>query len=259
MAWLGRFGLGLTLATGMPGTATAQSAKIIGGTPTSDWPAVGLLATTNSLVCTGTLVGIKWVLAAAHCFDGPSSQMPSRFLTGPGIGNLVLYRIRQVTRHPDYDEQSGAFDIAVVELRDDTSESPFAVRTVPLDASIVGSPAVIAGYGQDEKGVVGFKRTADVSIATLETQQVGINGLPQGCFGDSGGPIFETSGSRPEILGVLKSSTDPNCLDGGTYQRVDSVLSFLLDFEGICLSGDECPSGPLFSDSFELVSPKQPN
>ncbi len=243
----------LLLLAALCSTVSAKaSERIIGGTLSSSWRAVGMITTANEIICTATLIGPSIVLSAAHCFEGPSSQWPTRFITGPGIGNLNgFYRISRVDRHPDYNPAIGTHDIAVVSLTKRVGEHPMAVRVIPLDAEIVGSQATIVGYGRDENGLSGFKREAETTVTTLFAQLLSTQGPPQGCFGDSGGPIIETSDGPPLVFGVLSFSLDEQCQSGSAYQRVDTVVNYLLEFEGICFEGEACESDLLFRGNFD--------
>ncbi len=249
----------LLLMSNAPCSIAGDQIQIVGGSPTSQWPGIGALVTTQGdLVCTGVLVGPESVLSASHCMD-QSDSLPAFFLIGPDADQpQQAYAVAQIHRHPGYNDITLANDVALVRLAQTATQAPLALRTTPLTDAVVGSNVQIVGYGLDGAGVSGIKRHATTQIEYLDATAlgVGLSGPPQACAGDSGGPLFVTTSPIPLIYGVSSYVIDPNCQTGAFYQRVDtaSVSSFLAGFDRLCFEGDACTfilQNLVFRDGFD--------
>jgi V8-like Glu-specific endopeptidase len=139
-------------------------------TKNSTYPAIGYVysASDSSVAGTGTLIGSKYVLTAAHVvasrLSSPSSVQFVTFADGDANHNHVqkLYTVKSITIHPTYQRyladpfqqriwgqkewlRPGVFDLAILELQTSVS----GVTPMPLSQVEPGNQAAVkmAGYG----------------------------------------------------------------------------------------------------------------
>ncbi|ANB17432.1 S1 family peptidase [Dokdonella koreensis] len=243
--------LAVLLALSGPAAGADEAPTIVGGELSARWPGIGALMHGPLFGCTAFLVGPDLVITAAHCIGSDTVAPPDVFFTGPDRDHVLnSYPIATITPHPAYDPATAAFDLAVIRLAEPAVEAVIEVRTTPLTNADIGLPVWMAGYGRDENAQSERKRIGATTIAELIPDNVVVDGLPQGCFGDSGSPLFTAGGgAQPVALGVASFISHENCRGSTYYQRIDRALPFLLGFEGLCVEGSLC-SDALFADDF---------
>lgn len=209
------------------GAAVVQGrAGIIGGTNTSGDPAVVSLARNVygswSHSCTGTLIGPRTILTAAHC----TTDYPLYAVFGAATSSPVrVVKIAEQYPHPNYSEQTLRNDIAVLKLENAVADvRPIRINKTALDQSWVTKPLRQVGFGVNSLGGgSGIKREATFAIRGVTTQHLQVGeGPTQICFGDSGGPGFITlPGESEEVVGGVASFTVGQCKETGYDARVD--------------------------------------
>jgi secreted trypsin-like serine protease len=240
-------GLALIACGANGGGATGQNgADIIGGTPTSDKPAVVALyahvpdAGTGAL-CTAEVVSPTVVLSAAHCVHPDEVGATAKFyvFTGTDLNSPATRgdQLQVSEVHWDSlwskDNLGGGHDFSVIILSQPTTIAPMAINRAPLDSSLQGSPVSIIGYGLDDgigqKGA-GVKRIATVSLDGWSDQFVQTGNSNAGiCSGDSGGPVIAKMNGVDTIIGV-NSFGFLFCLGQSNSTRPDTNLDFISQY-----------------------------
>lgn len=217
-------------------TAQAETfaPQIVNGSPTQQQAATGALLQQFGFglgsTCSGTLVGCRTFVTAAHCVcPGDSfcqvNPAPLRvFLQHAGI-----FAVARVDVHPTY-----AFglrnDVAVLTLDKPVEGIPPAAINL-TGTPPQGTPGTIVGFGVS-RGTAddgGIKRVGQVVLASCTaapfpvpepahvcwefTGPLGPAGADSNtCSGDSGGPLFVDLGAGPVLAGVTSGGSSDNCL-----------------------------------------------
>jgi secreted trypsin-like serine protease len=195
------------------------------------------------LVCTGTLMAPRVVLTAAHCAMHRFPQ-PLRFALVSDVADAVesaSVPVRHVYVHPRYDLRSSSSvnDIALFELEAQVPTARSEHLPMPVDAVriVKERPSVeLVGYGGRAASGRrwGNKRAMRATITVLGPEEITIGGpgRPQGCDGDSGGPVFAIApgGDRVLVAVTSRSANDrAPCMDGSIHTRVDSYATWLAE------------------------------
>ncbi len=234
----------------------SRALPITDGKEDHDHVSVGYLAGGSGVGCTGTVVGRRTVLTAAHCISGGDQTF---VLDGSN------YLSSSSTVHPKYDPVGHNNDIALLRLKRSVHLVPSRLEPKSRPA---GTTVTLVGYGAtSEDGTdSGTRRVATNSIASLHTTSFNIKGTGGGmgnaCNHDSGGPVFVEASGVEAQLGVLIGGVPP-CGNIGIAMRVDTYLVWLRSasfgdlavqgetgttFGMPCADGKDCASGICLED-----------
>ncbi len=234
---------------------------IVNGQETADYPATGMLLQQGQPFCTGTVVGPRTVVTAAHCVE---NQDPSQisFGFGPSAGQIEAeLKVALAVTHPEWDSQQLANDIAVITLGEDAPVEPIPLNK-SMDDSWIGRKVTLVGYGVSDgpsQTGAGIKREVTVTIDQLEptTLHYTTTNGQTACNGDSGGPAYADEGGELVIAGIT-SYGDQNCKEYGVYTRVDAFLGFVEEQIAAAGSGPSDPSDPGVDPNDPGVDPNDP-
>jgi hypothetical protein len=211
-------------------TPAATADRIVGGFGFDGLPAVGAITYNGDQHCSGTLIGPRMVLTAAHCVDGFSASR-LKFVIGEDLINRdYILDVVDAVAHPDWNSYALRNDIGYLVLAENAPIAPLPILE-HMDASWVGADLFFVGYGVTNgySGAgAGIKRAvwmsvSEVSSTTFRYADPGKNT----CSGDSGGPAFYRDPAGNYFVAGVTSWGDGPCVDFGVDTRVDVFADFL--------------------------------
>jgi hypothetical protein len=222
--------------------------RMVNGTLEKGFPGVGLIAIRDPVTganrphCTGTIIGNRTILTAAHCIVGYENRR-MRFQLGWDDEHPEEDLNIQSFDYPDnesgfsYNSSTHADDLAVMYLAEPVNAS------VPRMVAHSGMPSIDAlasnggkmlfvGYGAYYGGAgpsaVGKKRRLELEITRAQSRTFDNLGIGANtCLGDSGGPAFFTDGGEARVIAGVISQGDLTCLLRGTNTRIEAYADWL--------------------------------
>ncbi|XP_058284116.1 transmembrane protease serine 9 [Hylobates moloch] len=216
--------------------------------------------------CGATVVGDRWLLSAAHCFNHTKveqvrAHLGTASLLGLG-GSPVKVGLRRVVLHPLYNPGILDFDLAVLELASPLAFNKY-IQPVCLPLAIqkfpVGRKCMISGWGNTQEGNATkpeLLQKASVGIIDQKTCSVLYNfsltdrmicagfleGKVDSCQGDSGGPLAcEEAPGVFYLAGIV--SWGIGCAQvkkPGVYTRITRLQGWILEI----MSSQPIPVSP---------------
>jgi secreted trypsin-like serine protease len=199
-------------------------------------PGEASLLSKGTSFCTGTIIGVRTILTAAHCvqeFEPRSGQKKGLLL--PKESDFLVYfgtqvrndtsfaRAKRVIPHPEWDPKttlqpsprSAPNDIAIIVLEDDIPDGYAPVRVADPSLDLARSKVALAGFGvpfSRAAGNTGTLRQIDVRINRVDARakRLSISGgvLRGACAGDSGGPAFVEVDGEMQVVGATSTGAE---------------------------------------------------
>ncbi|KAI1230427.1 transmembrane protease serine 9, partial [Lamprotornis superbus] len=240
---------------GRPGFS--KPSKIVGGTDASrgEIPWQVSLKEDSRHFCGATIIGDRWLLSAAHCFNETVPEEIEAYVGTTSLNgtdeNAVKVNVTRVIPHPLFNSMILDFDVAVLELARPLIFNKY-IQPVCLPPAVqkfpVGKKCLISGWGDLQEG-------NDTKPEILQKASVGIieqntcnflynfsltdrmicagfmEGMVDSCQGDSGGPLAcEVTPGVFYLAGIVSWGFGcAQAMRPGVYSRITKFTNWILD------------------------------
>ncbi|XP_051028927.1 transmembrane protease serine 9 isoform X2 [Acomys russatus] len=261
--------------------AWRSAGRIVGGVEAApgEFPWQVSLRENHEHFCGATIIGARWLVSAAHCFN--EFQDPAQWAAQAGSVHLsgseasaVRARVLRISKHPAYDADTADFDVAVLELARPLRFGRYVQPACLPAATHVFPPrkkCLISGWGYLKedflvKPEVLQKATVELLDQRLCASLYGhsltdrmvcagyLDGKVDSCQGDSGGPLVcEEPSGRFFLAGIV--SWGIGCAEArrpGVYTRVTRLRDWILEVT----SAADVPAAPTVAPA--PVTPSTP-
>lgn len=186
--------------------------------------------------CSGVVVAPRVVLTAAHCLRADADF---KIFLGDDYGDADAkakeenyVAVTEQHPHSKWDPNQNLNDIAVLVTETDLPGTPVPILEKKMTTKDVGATVRIAGFGQTSGAdkTFGRRHSAETTIKALDDTGLAIDGTPNICFYDSGGPTFLTRDGKEYVVGIHSISEKASCDGQGVDTRADAYLAFVEEY-----------------------------
>lgn len=216
-----------------------MSPPLIGGTADATHPAVVAIvgrrpqcSSPEDLTCSGTLIGPRAVLTAAHCLEGREPD-ELEVITGAAVdaADRQVIAVWGARVHPDYDPLAAPalqHDLAVLFLASAPPITPATWAESEPPGFGPGANLTAVAYGAVSavpNASSGQRLSAPAEVLALNPASMHVTG-GTACGGDSGGALFFATAGGDTLIGVIKGSS-AGCTDPTIAMRADEEAGFV--------------------------------
>jgi hypothetical protein len=200
--------------------------------------------------CSGVKIGVRRFLTAIHCISERETIV--NITNGLDASQRTSYTVAKVFFHPSFrlgatPEDSidlGVFEIAVVEITQDTPSIPIArPKFGPVLPGTNG--LMLVAYGCDNLSSNGGKKQkalfnnfgVPANLATHVHYLRDSGADPDTCSGDSGGPLFQQINGVWRVVGIVAGGDHFTRIDGESWAFAPNVNEFFVENSGFFMNG----------------------